>query len=107
MSVQNEVELLQIGAYSYKSGLLLQIGVNFTIRCTKHSYSGRVIFFEIEGHNYEFLNKHFLQYPEGQCQWTSLLLEVLEVATRIRIHRRCVLGDNPLRIFSSPKASRN
>ena len=48
-----------------------------------------------------------MQYPEGQRPWTSLLLEVLEVATRIRIHRRCFLGDNPLGTISSPKASRN
>ena len=49
----------------------------------------------------------FLQYPEGQRPWTSLLLDVLEVATRIGIHRRCFLGDNPLETISSPKAVRN
>ena len=47
-SVQNEVELLQIGAY------LSQIGTAITDRCTKQVYSGRVIFIKIEDHNYEF-----------------------------------------------------
>ena len=91
MPVQNEVELLLIGAY------FLQIGAKIKKRCTKHVYSGRVIFIEIEDHNYEFLN----------CPWTGLLLEVLEAATRIGILCRCFLGDNLLGTISSPKASRN
>ena len=101
MPVQNEVELLLIGAH------FLQIRAKIKKRCTKHVYSGRVIFIEIEDHNYEILNKQFLQYPEGQLPWTSLLLEVLEAATIIGIHCRCFLGDNLLETISSPKASRN
>ena len=58
MSVQNEVELLQIEAY------LLQIWTAITKQCTKTVYSGRVIFIEIEDRNYEFLNKQFLKYRE-------------------------------------------
>ena len=91
MPVQNEVELLLIGAY------FLQIGAKIKKRCTKHVYSGRVIFIEIEDHNYEFLN----------CPWTNLLLEVLEAATRIGTLCRCFPGDNLLGTISSPKASRN
>ena len=48
-----------------------------------------------------------MQYPEGQRPWTSLVLEVLEVAIRLRIHPICFLGDNPLGTISSPKGSRN
>ena len=91
MPVQKEVELLLIGAY------FLQIGAKIRKRCTKHVYSGRVIFIEIEDYNYEFLN----------CPWTSLLLEVLEASTRIGIFSRCSLGNNLLGTISSPKASRN
>ena len=91
----------------FKSGRLLQIGPNITNRCTKHVYSGTAIFIEIEDHNYEFLNKQFLQYREGQLPCASLLFEVLEAATRIGIHRRCFLRDNILGTSSSPKASRN
>ena len=107
LSVQNKEKLLQIEAYYFKSGRLLQIGPNITNRWTKHVYSGRAIFNEIEDHNYEFLNKIFLQYREGQLPWASLLFEVLEAATRIGIHRRCFLRDNLLGTSSSPKASRN
>ena len=104
MPVQNEVvqnELLLIGAY------FLQIGANITNRYTKHVYSDRVIFIEIEDHDYEFLNKQFLQYSEGQLTRTSLLLEVLEASTRIGTHCRCFLGGNLLGTISSPKVSRN
>ena len=102
MPVQNEVELSLLTKVYF-----LQIGANITNRSTKHVYSGRVVFIEIEDHNYEILNKQFLQYPDGQLPWTSLLLEVLEAATIIGIHCRCFLGDNLLKTISSPKASRN
>ena len=48
-----------------------------------------------------------MQYPEGKRPSRSLFLEVLEVATRIGIHRRCFLRDIPLGTISSPKALRN
>ena len=90
-----------------KSERLLQIGANITNRCLKHVFSGRVIFIEIEDHNYGFLNNQFLQYREGQLPSTSLILEVLEAATRTGIHRRCFLGDYLLGTIPSPEASRN
>ena len=73
LSAQNEAELSR--HIYYKSGLLLQIEANITNRRTEHVYSGRVIFIEIEDHNYEFLNKQFLQYREGQRPWKRLLPE--------------------------------
>ena len=66
MPVQNEVELLLIGAY------FLQIGANIKNRCTKHVYSGRVIFIEIEDHNYELsMDKSTLRSIRGCYQNTN------------------------------------
>ena len=50
LSIQNEVELLQIGSD------LLRIGTDISNRCTKYVYSTRVIFIKIEDLNYEFSN---------------------------------------------------
>ena len=38
----------------------------------------------------------FWQYTEGQLPWTSLFLEVLEVATRPGIHRRYFIEESLL-----------
>ena len=61
----------------------LQIGAIITNWCKRQVYIGRVIFIEIEDHNYEFLNKQLLQYPERQCDldWSDVFLyqEYLEL----------------------------
>ena len=70
MSIQNEVKLLQTGAD------LLQIRAAIT-----NIVVGSFLL-KLKTITINFENNIFSKYLEGQRPWASLLLEVLEVATR-------------------------